>query len=290
LILYLFPYSAVLWQFLAAHGIYFQGDPHINRLVGVVFDPNFNGALIVFPILLGVSCLFAVSNRSGDIRYIACIVLVTCLLIAALILTFSRSAYTGCLIGLLVVGLNYLRGKFNYNAMILAVLAVFIGILLFGTVFSHVIDVMQARFSGVFSGDPSAQHRWHSLFGGLDYMLTGDSTNIIKLFGVGYNYLAILKTTSLGRQFDASILNLIVCFGWLGALIFISLVLHWLRYALMGIKQANLALYNAVVAYLVASFFMCFFNNLLFFPFYLLMFAPILFFGYWHYSQLRNTK
>lgn len=41
LILIAFPESTELWGFLSSIGIYFNGDPHINRIVSTYFDPNF---------------------------------------------------------------------------------------------------------------------------------------------------------------------------------------------------------------------------------------------------------
>ena len=41
IILFVFPDSTKLWAFLGAHNIIINGDPHQNRLIGVIFHPNF---------------------------------------------------------------------------------------------------------------------------------------------------------------------------------------------------------------------------------------------------------
>lgn len=71
-------------------------DPHRNRLSSTFFDPNFTGAFLVLSL---VSFLFGEVKFSPKIRLV-----VGGLLLLAIILTFSRSAYLMLAVALLLIG------------------------------------------------------------------------------------------------------------------------------------------------------------------------------------------
>ncbi|MBU1019470.1 MAG: O-antigen ligase family protein [Patescibacteria group bacterium] len=71
-------------------------DPHIGRLLSTWFDPNFVGGFLGFIVCL-LFGLILKSKKKGIYIILMPIIL------AALYLTYSRSAYLACLIGLLVI-------------------------------------------------------------------------------------------------------------------------------------------------------------------------------------------
>lgn len=76
-------------------------DPHFNRLVGNWLDPNFIGGFFAFISLIITGLALYAKKKKERITLFA----VTAILLIALFLTYSRSAYVAFAIGIFILGL-----------------------------------------------------------------------------------------------------------------------------------------------------------------------------------------
>lgn len=101
-----------LWMYPYLRNLYYIGwDPHLNRVVGSLLDPNFAGIIYALGFLLGLS-LF----RNG--RQTVLLVLGEGMLFVALLLTYSRSSYLAFSAGILIWFFS--RRLYAWSAVILA--------------------------------------------------------------------------------------------------------------------------------------------------------------------------
>lgn len=141
-------------------------DPHKNRLLSTFFDPNFTGAYLVLTLNLVLSKfllrprLFVKSNLTTG--------LVGAILLVALALTFSRSAWLMFAVSIFVFGL--LRSR----KLVLSALLVFLLAYL-------VVPRVQTRIAGGVDPDDSARLRFVS------WGRTLEIANEHPLLGVGFN-------------------------------------------------------------------------------------------------------
>lgn len=99
----IFPQAEVMWSLLARYGIVFYGDPHVKRLVGPVFDPNFFGNLLVLPATIALAQLTLMRKRRKI--YFAYFLL----FVVAILLTVSRSSLIGFGMSILTLAFLMLR-------------------------------------------------------------------------------------------------------------------------------------------------------------------------------------
>jgi len=267
LILIFFPDSSELWQFLTSINLHFEGDPHQHRLVGVFFDPNLYGSLLILPVLLFFAkasyCRYELKNYVQMVFFLF-----------LLGMTFSRSALMGVAIGIVLMNfvalINSLNNFAKLRKVLLSTTLIFLQLsyILFFTRYAE-------RFSGM-AHDDSALCRWRSFKNAINLFIT-DWNSVV---GIGYGYFSLYKDYTIGVEFDASLLNYIICLGLplaiLGGFFLRNIISKSLKYY----KDNEYYLYIALTTYLLALLVITVFNNWLFVPFFLFTIGPILMYGY----------
>lgn len=282
MVLYIiFPNAPDLWEFLRTLGLNFAGDPHERRLLGPQLDPNFFGSILVFGLLLTLVHMSSPERRvrlwSGAHFILFC---------GAIILTVSRSALLGVVVGmvsyqiiLFILSLKNVKQE-RYLIRGLTTFA-WIGIPLlfllpisFGDELLRLIDRVVTT-----TDDASALTRLTSTVGAASYL-----TDVgVLLGGVGYNYIPLIVPSDyIVTGFYSSTLNTLVAFGIPLTAILVLLVFAVLCKPLFAMKKENLPTFAATCSYLVASFVMSWFNNLLYYPLFLLLLLPWIFYWYWY--------
>lgn len=261
----LFPHAEDLWAYLSQYGIVFKGDPHIRRLIGPMLDPNYFGNMLVYPILMSISKI--IKTRISIPQ-----VLVTIIFLVGIILTVSRSSLLGLGVGILVL---LWEGRKRLNKVAIAGGILIAGVLMLSLIDPGLINRFIERFLTL-PTDLSAFHRFASFSDGIRYI----SQYPNYIFGIGYNLIpAIAKDAAIVTAYDSSLINLFLSLGLpLGILTVIILIIFFAK-SIRSIKNVDPILGMALSAWLWASIVMSFFNNLLFYPFYLLEIMPLLFYG-----------
>ncbi len=213
----MFPDSRDLWAFLRGFGVEFFGDPHQRRLVSPYFDPNYYGAIAVFPFTLSVLAY----QHAWKTRYL----LLAGLFAVSVVLTGSRSgiATLAAVVGVFALsGALHLVTKRRVKRSLLAVIpaALFL-FALASPVYLSALTRTWSRIAAV-STDASAQARFSSFE--LGFSLFAEQ----PFFGVGYNYLLIYAQRARGlTSLDSSLQVILVNFGAVGTLFIAALVLAW---------------------------------------------------------------
>lgn len=224
-------------------------DPHIQRLVSSLLDPNFSGGLITFAIAVAMSLFL----KNGQKKYLlACAIFFT-----GIVLTFSRSSYLALIAAFVVIGV--LKSP--------KLLGVFVLIGLFSY---FAIPQVKSRVEGAFSLDETAQARIESW----QKAIVIFSNN--PVFGVGFNtyryaqenYGFFAQTDPTGGHSgagsDSSILLVLATTGTVGAVFYLYFLISILKVTLKGITKnyLHIATLASFVALIVHSQFV----NSLFFP------------------------
>ena len=213
----MFPDSRDLWSFLRGFGVEFYGDPHQRRLVSSYFDPNYYGAIAVFPFTLSVLAY----QRVWRTRYL----LLAGMFAVSVVLTGSRSgiATLAAVVGVFALsGAAHLITKRRVKRSLLVVVpaALFL-FALASPVYLGALTRTWSRIAEV-STDASAQARFSSFELGFDLFAEQ------PFFGVGYNYLLIYAQESRGlTSLDSSLQVILVNFGAVGTLFIAALVISW---------------------------------------------------------------
>jgi len=217
-------------------------DPHKNRLASTFFDPNFTGAYL--------SLVFAtLIKKKGN-------VLVGLILLAAIFLTFSRSAW------LLLSAIILVYGVFKYRALL-----VLFAIVSFSAYYA--VPRVQTRLAG--TTDPADSAHFRIISWSDAYKVFKDN----KLLGVGFNtYRFAQKDYNMltpddylshsGAGADASLLFILATTGILG-FTFLAGGLGFSLYKYL--KERNVLMISIVLGLLGNSVFI----NSVFYP-------PIMFF------------
>lgn len=98
---------------------YLGWDPHLNRLFGTFFDPQFIGIILVLTLILLVSRKNILGWKKAIYIGISGI---------ALVLTFSRSSYLACIIGFVILAFGAKINKFKLavTALVITIMIVII--------------------------------------------------------------------------------------------------------------------------------------------------------------------
>jgi len=239
-------------------------DPHIGRLLSTWFDPNFIGGFLAFVIciLFGMG-ISDIKNRKTPLLIIAAIVLVP-----ALYLTYSRSAYLACGIGILVITALKSKKLFLFGMLGIAILFVTLG-----KAQERFLDLWESAksilikdgFNSYFNPDATSRLRVDSW---------QNAIAIIKenfWFGCGYNaykYMSwklgiiadIEEHSSTGS--DSSILNIFATTGIFGLLAYLWFYFKALVVSIQNRSDGyNLGMVGGLIALLAHSTFV---NSLLF--------------------------
>ncbi|UCG60513.1 MAG: hypothetical protein JSV52_09265 [Candidatus Zixiibacteriota bacterium] len=276
IIYFVFPDSTKLWAFLASYGITFNGDPHVHRLLGTLFDPNFLGNLLILPVLY---CLYLYDTTQKK-RYLG----VLTLLILAEFFTFSRSSLLGLSLGLILYFAPLVkrslfalkvRKSLAYNLVILI-----LGLIGFLYFLPGEAQRIAERFIFV-SQDNSAAQRVHDLALGLSLLTEGD----IFVFGIGFNFFTYLGVTT-SSLIDSSLLSMMVTLGVPVFCIVVGCLYYFFKTAESPAAQDQLFFRGVFLNYIVVSLVISNVNNLLLYPFWVLCVFPIV--CYFH--LLKNER
>lgn len=205
LLLTLFPNSTDLWKTLSSLGVEFAGDPHINRLVSLYFDPNFYATIIVLPTAIALHG--ALSEKR--ISYIAASTLLT----LTLFLTVSRSGIS--LLLLLAMSYTILQAPrlhlIKFPEIIIPAVPLFILAIAVAALLSlEQVDRLATRLAQGL-GDASSTARFESFSLGL---------KLLKeefLLGYGYNFALPFIRENGRNGIDSSLQLFILTYGALPA-------------------------------------------------------------------------
>jgi hypothetical protein len=196
-------------------------DPHQGRLLSTWFDPNFVGGYLAFftPILLGYAW-----DRSKARRWA---LPVLALIVLALALTLSRSAYLALLVGLVVFGLLRSIKLLAFGGVCLVLIGLAVSPV--RDRFMSLIDSATSVTSETYTlPDASARLRYDSWRTGwtlfLDSPWLGHGYNAYKFAALDQG---LIKDTEIhaASGSDSSLLTVLATTGILGFLPFISLYL-----------------------------------------------------------------
>lgn len=279
IILFLFPDSTKLWDFMDSFGGNFRGDPHQNRLVSVYLDPNYYGAIICLPISILLGKLILKQNLRDLFFFL--------IMVASLILSGSRSGLGALLIILfyhiiVIIKISLERRTVNLKLSLSILFIVSTGIILYPN-FSPYFQRTVSRISNIES-DESAFVRFDSFEIGNRYILEN------PIFGIGYNYfLKIAKKDRGLNALDSSLQNVLVNFGIPTFILFFFLFSRWffkVSYYNRILDLPEKQIFSSFNIYLLVTFlFTSAFNNVLFYSFWL---VPVISFLTFMNSHLRD--
>ncbi|HHD2753324.1 TPA: O-antigen ligase family protein, partial [Clostridium perfringens] len=259
-------YYAVLSKF----NVYLLNpDPHINRVISTYLDPNYLSAILIIPINL---TLILMLKEKKKLKYLIAFLV----LVATLIATVSRSGLIGLVISLgitlafTMISVNTKKEIVFHKIILLTfiLLIIIVPIVIYLNLDS---SRLLQRIIG-FRNDPSAIAR---------FLSWKESFNIIndnKLIGIGYNMLGFytgnLRTmTSFGV--DASLLLVAITTGVLGLTLYLSYYIKKI-YVLIKYMRKDKYVFSSLIGITVASLIMSMFNNLLFYPLWIIPFFVII--------------
>ncbi|MES2199438.1 MAG: O-antigen ligase family protein [Chlamydiota bacterium] len=265
---FFFPDSEKLWLWLGQYHVGFQGDPHIGRFVSVYFDPNYYSCIAGLAFLLS-SYLYEMTKKR---RY----QLLSFLFLLSGLLTWSRSGLALLAMVLGFKGLVFFKsGKVTQKGIFLTGFFLLFLCLYVGIYFEEIAIFWERTF--YFFEDDSALCRLRTFQFGLDLL------SQYPLFGVGINFLYRYAIEGIGlNSIDSSLLSLLI---QIGVIPFLLLIMYGSYKALSLQKvfrlwkkkeEKNSYFFSWFLFYGVSVvLFSSQFNNLLFYPFWLLPFGVI---------------
>lgn len=266
-----FKYWPVAYDFyniLRKFGVYLLNpDPHVNRLISTYLDPNFLSTILLLPISITVA--FIIEDKTDIKSIIALAILIT-----AEGLTVSRSGVLGLAIfaTLLLLFLLFGRNKLNDITINVKVLILIYIIVMCLPIVIYIFKDSRIIERIIYaSEDPSALARVSSWQLGVS--LVKDNFFI----GIGYNMIGFYTNqtssiTSFGM--DSSLLMVAATTGIIGLFIFLGFITSIFR-DMVKIRKENFYIANTTIAVIIASVIASFFNNLLFYPLWLIPFLLI---------------
>jgi O-antigen ligase len=219
-------------------------DPHKNRLASSFFDPNFAGQYLVMLLVILLTRNYQNKKLSpGDL-------LSFLLILVAVVLTFSRSAWAVLAIAILIIG--FYRSK----------LLMYVSLIVFVCVY-YAVPRVQTRISGVTDPSDSASLRitsWKNAWSlSKDNLFLGVGFNMYKYAQRDYGLVTIgeMKSHSSSGA-DSSLLFVLSTTGLVGLSIFITALL----FPLLDLKKYRIQIAAVTLGLLVGSIFI----NSLFYP------------------------
>lgn len=245
-------------------------DPHNGRLLSTWFDPNFVGGLFAFVLCLNTGLLLDKKTTPSFKKWL---LLSTGILLYALLLTYSRSAYLALMGGISIIGI--LRSR---QLLFTAFLTFLLLISLSARAQERVINLYHTAESLIGIGaelpDATARLRLDSWAGAKtmihDKPVLGIGFNTYAYAQNRYGFLDDLKRHSASGS-DSTLLTIWATTGTLGFITYLWLLgtILWTSFH----KRRNglkLGLFTGIIALLIHSIFV---NSLLFTP--LLIFVYI---------------
>lgn len=215
----------------------FGWDPHIGRLLSTWFDPNFIGGFFAGTLLIIVNILAYKKLRTSHKVLLWTIL---CILLIALYITYSRSAYLFLFTGLFITGI-FRSPKILLSGCIL--LVIFFSFIprakeriedLYGSTFAFLTNSID------YSLDVTAKLRVESWEQALTIFQQ------YPLLGVGYNTLRYVRINQgmimqedvhSGSGSDSSLLTILATTGLVGITIFSFLLFQILKTSWYGYRQ-----------------------------------------------------
>lgn len=268
-------------------------DPHLNRLVGTWLDPNFIGGFFAFISMFLISVAIYTKSRSERVVFSV----ITAVLLTALFLTYSRSAYLAFAVGIVLLGL--LRAR---KLLIIVLIVGGIGLASSDRAQQRVGEMVTSFSSVLFNTsenpDPTARLRlqnWEQT-----WQLIGQK----PWLGHGYNTLAYVKLSEgfvsdesihSASGSDSSLLTILATTGIIGLLVFIWFYFRLLKDSLFSwldpstakdplLKGLCLGMFTGLIVLLLHSNFV----NSLLFPQIMTFLFPLL--GTFYRLRLINNK
>lgn len=269
------PDTEKLNKFFEQKGIYLNLDPHKFRLIGNIFDPNFFGNILV--IFISITMISFLRQSLQDKKSFIQKVILLIFFNVTLLKTVSRSSILGLF--LLVFFNTALIGSWSFAKKKIEIFKKLIlvdSILLLITLLDRDFYKIFERIRSI-PADNSAHARVQSWNSALDYI---EKTPLKILIGDGYGFLNI----KYGLQFigfDSSFLNLILYCGLPGTVFFLLWLFREMYKVYQNIKneELNIRLQFANFCSLLLTYFIIsWFNNLLFYQFWLVLFLPYYYF------------
>jgi len=179
-------------------------DPHINRLLGTLFDPNFMGATLVF-------CFNIIFSWVPPKKYSIPFSLLLSLILLAILLTFSRSAWL-----MLAVSI-FLWGVIKDPKLLL--ISLLIGFLAY-----FAVPRVQTRISSITDPADSAHFRFISWLNTLDIarnnFILGTGYNTFRFVQKDTGYFGLGWGGKSGGGSDSSLLLIMATTGIPGLFLF----------------------------------------------------------------------
>ncbi|OGD94905.1 hypothetical protein A3F02_03800 [Candidatus Curtissbacteria bacterium RIFCSPHIGHO2_12_FULL_38_9b] len=228
---------------------FYGWDPHQNRLVSTVLDPNFAGGILIFISAVSVSLFLYFKKFQYLIIFI--------ISFAGIILTFSRSSYLAFITLIIIIG-------FIKSPKLLI-----ITFLIFLTAFLTIGQV-KSRLIGALTLDDTALARIKSWQNSLvifrDNPIIGVGFNTYRLTQARYGLFTYDDPQGghSGAGVDSSILLVAVTTGILGLFFYLVLILSIIKLSFHNIRSntLNLAFFSSLIGIIIHSQFV----NSLFFP------------------------
>ena len=231
---------------------YYTSDPHINRLVGLYFDPNYFSSILIIPTTLVFKNLINNKHKSAKISNL----LLFLLFVITILLTKSRSGFLGLVIILPLLIIYYGKSKKNYFLLLLLICLIPIALLVLPFLNISVVNRILAGVS-----DWSSQARFWK------WQIGFEAFSKYPIFGIGFNmskaYYSTIGLSIVGTGNDSSLIQVLMCSGSIGFILF-------LMYLIELFKNKNVAAEYKIVY--IAGLIICNFNELLFNP---LWFFPV---------------
>ncbi len=268
---FFFPDSEKLWLLLGDHHVGFQGDPHIGRFVSVYFDPNYYCVIAGLIFFLSYY-LYAISKKK---RYA---IFSFCILLSGL-LSWSRSGlalFFALIAYRIFIFLQH--GKIRQKTLWL-ICVCFAFTCLYLAIYREEVGTFLERIFYVFEDD-SALCRLRTFEFGLELLAER------PWFGFGINFLYRYTIEGIGlTSLDSSLLSLLI---QLGIIPFLCLFVYAGYKSLYLVQVERIwKIRETKVPYFFSwllwygigvVFFAAQFNNLLFYPFWVIPFGVILLF------------
>ncbi len=185
-------------------------DPHVKRLLSTWFDPNFIGGFFV--LILSFILSFSLYTKRKRVRIL--LFALGLIFFAALILTYSRSAFLALVAVIFVIGTLRSKKLLLIGCLALLLLVVFSGRL-------------QARLVGAVELDITARHRINSWLSTLkiarDNLFLGVGFNAFKYAQIEYGTIGLLGSHSDFGS-DSTLLTVLVTTGIFGLLAYLWLL------------------------------------------------------------------
>jgi O-antigen ligase len=233
-------------------------DPHVGRLLGTWFDPNFIGGGLAFITCLALGKILT-SKKPKPILIAA-----TLLMTVAILYTYSRSAYLALAAGVFVMGTLKSR-KF----LLTIIIGTIVLIPMSDRAQTRIVDMYHSAKSLVSqtaeTPDITAQHRLNSWKRAVEvyakHPILGSGYNTFKYVQSKEGLITNIRShASTGS--DSSLLTILATTGPLGLLAFLSLYILILKHGIKNYKKSlPLGLASATSALLIHSVFV---NSLLF--------------------------